>query len=176
MAIFIQQILKVLRLLHSPNGHRHLAISLTFGLFLGLSPFLSLQTLLVLFVIFILNINFALAFTSAFFFKFVAYLLDPAADLLGRWALELEPLRPLWTKLYNMPIVPYTRFNNSIAMGSFIVALLLAPIFYWFFKKMIQQYRLQIAARLEKTTWFKAIQKTKYYDYYQKYNDYFGEQ
>lgn len=174
MVILIKQLLGLMRLLHSTSGHIQLAISLTLGMFLGFSPFFSLQTLLILLVILIFNVNQASAFIAAFFFKFLAFMIDPLANVLGKWALENESLRPLWTQLYNVPLVPYTRFNNSIAMGSFIVALIFAPIMFFVFKGMIQQYRVHIVSRIEKTNMWKAVKASKYYDYYAKYDSLYG--
>lgn len=175
MSIIIKQILNLIRLLHSENGPNQIAVGLTFGVFLGFSPFLSLQTLLILFILLIFRVQFGMATLAAFFFKFIAYLIDPLADRLGRWALELPSLRDLWTQLYNMPLVPYTRFNNSIVMGSFIFALIVAPIAFFLFKFLVIKYRVHIGQALENTKLWKGFKATKLYDYYSKYTDLYGE-
>ncbi len=175
MTLIIKQILNLIRLLHSENGPNQIAIGLTLGTFLGFSPFFSLQTFLILLFILIFRVQFGIAMLSAFFFKFIAFLIDPMADVLGRWTLELPSLRNLWTTLYNMPLVPYTRFNNSIVMGSFVVALILAPIMFIIFKFVVVKYRLTIGQAFEQTKAWKAFKASKFYDYYAKYNDLYGE-
>jgi uncharacterized protein (TIGR03546 family) len=127
MTLILQQIFGFFRLLNSETGHNQIAAGVALGLVLGLSPTLSLQTLLVFLLIFLFRIQAGAAILSAFFFKFAGYLLDPVVDPLGRWVLEQQNLRPLFIELYNMPIVPFTRFNNSIVMGSGVLALALAP-------------------------------------------------
>ncbi len=132
MTILIKQLIGLIQLLHSDTGQNQIAAGLSFGVFLGFAPFMSLQTLLVLFFVFILRVQLGAAFLSAFFFKFIAYLLDPVADPIGRQLLENETLRPLWTKMYNIPLLPMTRFNNSIILGSFAISVILCPILFLF--------------------------------------------
>ena len=125
MGLLIKQIISLIKLLHSDTGQNQIASGLAFGVFLGFAPFLSLQTFLVLFIVFIFRVQLGAAFLSAFFFKFVAFLLDPVADILGRSVLESSGLRGLWSSMYNVPLLPMTRFNNSIIMGSFLISLVL---------------------------------------------------
>ena len=51
----------------------------------------------------------------------------------GRSSLLTAPsLRPLWTTCYNMPLVPYTNFNNTVVLESLVGWLVLVvPIYLW---------------------------------------------
>ncbi len=174
MTILLKQLLNLIKMLHSENGTTQIAWGLTLGVFLGFSPFFSLQTFLILTILFFFRVQFGAAFLSAFVFKFVAFLIDPLANSLGQWALEEQSLRPLWTKLYNIPLIPYTRFNNSIVMGSFLVALLLSPFFYFAFVVAVKKYRTTVVARFEQSKSYKALKASKFYLWYTKYNDLYG--
>lgn len=174
MTLLIKQLLQMIKLLHSENGTHQLAIGLTLGTFLGFSPFFSLQTILIFFFILIFRVQIGAAFLSAFFFKFVAFLIDPAADYMGKLTLENTALVPLWTTLFNMPIVPYTRFNNSIVMGSFVFALVLSPFVYFIFYKLVKQYRTTVVEKFEKSKLWKAFKATKVYEWYLKYDNLYG--
>lgn len=174
MDILIKQLLGLIKLLHSENGQNQIAAGLAFGVFLGFAPFLSLQTILVLFIVFIFRVQLGAVFLSAFFFKFIAYLLDPAANILGAWALENPSFRPLWTTMYNVPLLPMTRFNNSINMGSFIISLLLCPVLFFVFKKLILQYRSKVVESFERSKLWKVFKSSKFYFWYSKYNDLYG--
>lgn len=174
MTLLIKQLINFIRMLHSEDGTKQLAWGLTLGLFLGFSPFLSLQTFFVLLIVFLFRVQFGAAALSAFFFKIVAFLIDPLADLLGRSVLESESLRPTWTTMYNVPILPYTRFNNSIIMGSFLVALILSPFFYFGFKILIEKYRTHVVHAFEQSKAWKAFKATKFHDWYQKYDNLYG--
>lgn len=174
MGLFTKQIYNLIRMLHSETGENQIAWGLALGVFLGFAPFFSIQTLFVLLVIFFFRVQLGAAFLSAFFFKFVAFLLDPVADILGRGLLESDTFRPLWTSMYNLPILPMTRFNNSINMGSFAISIILCPVLFFVFKKLILQYRSRMQSRLESSPIWKAFKATKFYNWYSKYEDLYG--
>lgn len=174
MTLILKQIFNFLKLLNSDTGHNQLASGLACGLILGFAPFLSLQTVLVLTLVFIFRIQLGAAFLSAFFFKFIAYLVDPVSDSLGKWALENPSFRDLFVEMYNMPIMPLTRFNNSVVMGSLILSLLLAPIAYFIFKILIIKYRVLVVDRFRKTKAWKAFTATSLYNWYTKYDQLYG--
>lgn len=141
---------------------------------MGMSPMLSLQGFLMFVILFLFRIQIGAAFLSAFFFAFIAWILDPAFDSLGRYILELDSLQPTLTTLYNMPLVPLTRFNNSIVMGAGALALLLAPFVYLIANILIAQYRVQVVNRFKQSKAWKFIQATSLYKWYYSYEQYFG--
>lgn len=174
MGILLKQIFNFLKLLNSDHGTYQLATGLSLGLFLGFAPIVSIQALAVLFIIFIFRIQIGAAFVSAFFFKFIAYLFDGPAHNLGKWILEQEGLRPLFTTMYNIPFVPMTRFNNSIVMGSMMVSLILFPLSFFIFKILIEKYRATVVARFKDTKFWKAFKATPLYNWYVKYDELYG--
>ena len=174
MTLLIKQIINLIRLLHSDTGQNQIAAGLAFGVFLGFAPFLSIQTLFVLCIVFLFRVQLGAVMISAFFFKFAAYVVDPLADPLGKVLLELPSLRPIWAFMYNVPLLPMTRFNNSIVMGSFLISLVLCPILFFVFKKLILQYQKTLVQKFESSKLWKAFKATKLYDWYSKYNDLYG--
>ncbi|WP_415061882.1 TIGR03546 family protein [Bdellovibrio sp.] len=174
MTLLLKQLFNFLKLLNSDTGTNQLAAGLSLGLILGFAPFLSIQTLLVLAIIFVFRVQIGAAFLSAFFFKFTAYFFDQPAHLLGKAVLESESLRPLFVTMYNMPLVPMTRFNNSIVMGSMIVSILLLPFAYAGFKIAILKYRATVVARFKGTKAWKAFAATKLYNWYTTYDKLYG--
>lgn len=171
MTLLLKQLFAFFRLLNSENGTNQIAAGLALGIMLGFAPFISIQTFLILALVFVFRIQLGAVFISAFFFKFVAYLIDPIADRLGRLTLETDSLKPLFTTMYNMPLVPMTRFNNSIVMGSLIFSLILAPFAFIIFKLIILKYRATIVERFKATKFWKAFTATKFYAWYTKYDD-----
>lgn len=174
MTLLLKQIFAFFRLLNSETGTNQLASGLAVGLILGFSPFLSIQTLVILFLLFFFRIQMGAAFLSAFFFKFVAFLIDPVADKLGRSVLENESLKPLFTEMYNMPLVPMTRFNNSIVMGSAILGLILVIPMFFVFRSLVVKYRATVVARFKHTKLWKTFAATKFYNWYTKYTELYG--
>lgn len=174
MAFLLKQIFGLIKLLNSDTGHNQIAAGIACGLILGFAPVFSLQTVLVIFVLFFFRIQIGAATLSAFFFKFIAWILDPAFHFAGSAVLEMEALNGLFTTMYNMPIVPLTRFYNSIVMGSGLVALILAIPTYFLSKKLILKYRATIVARYQQTKFWKAVQATKFYNWYATYDKLYG--
>lgn len=174
MTLLLKQLFSFFKLLNSDTGTNQLAWGLAFGLILGFAPILSLQGLLVLVVAFFFRVQLGAAFLSAFFFKFVAFLLDPASDLIGRKILETESLRPIFVQMYNMPLVPMTRFNNSIVMGSGMISLILVIPAFFLFKTAVIKYRVAIVAKYKESKIWKAWSATSVYKLYTKYNQLYG--
>ena len=174
MTLLLKQLFNFLKLLNSETGTNQIAAGFSIGLILGFSPFLSLQTLIVLILLMTFRIQIGAAFLSAFVFKFVAFLLDPICDSLGRWILENETLRPLFVDLYNMPLVPLTRFNNSIIMGSGLLGFILFIPAYFIFLALVRQYRITVVARIKGTKIWKLMAATSFYKWYAKYQELHG--
>ncbi len=174
MTLLLKQIFNFLKLLNSDTGTNQLAWGFALGLIMGFAPFVSIQTFLVLAIIFVFRVQIGAAFLAAFFFKFVAFLFDQPAHHLGKAVLETESLKPLFVTMYNMPLVPMTRFNNSIVMGSMIVSLILLPFVFFGFKAAILKYRATVVARFKGTKAWKAFAATKIYNWYCSYDKLYG--
>jgi len=174
MTLLLKQIFAFFKMLNSDTGTNQLAAGLALGLVMGFSPFLSIQTLIFFALVFIFRIQMGAAFLSAFFFKFTAYLLDPITDSLGRKVLEAEALRPTFVHMYNMPIVPLTRFNNSIVMGSAVLGFLLAIPAFFIFKNLIIRYRMTVVARFKQTKIWKIWSGTTLFKWYTTYDNLYG--
>jgi uncharacterized protein (TIGR03546 family) len=139
-----------------------------------MTPSFSLQTLLVFLCLFLFRVQIGMAFLSAFFFSFVAWALDPLFHAVGSAILGAPALRPLFTALYNMPIVPFTRFNNSVVMGSGVIALALSPFVFLLSRALVVQYRATVVERLRQTKAWKAVQATSLYRWYYTYDKLYG--
>lgn len=174
MTFLLKQIFGFLKLLNSDKGTNQIAAGIACGLILGFAPAFSLQTLLVIAVLFFFRIQIGAATVFAFFFSFIAWILDPLHHAIGQAVLENESLIPLFTEMYNMPLVPLTRFNNSIVMGSGLVAIALSPIVFVGSRIAIAKYREAVVARFQQTKFWKAVQATSLYKFYATYEQLYG--
>jgi uncharacterized protein (TIGR03546 family) len=174
MGLLLKQLFGFVKLLNSETGSIQIATGIAAGFVLGMTPFFSLQSLLIFVCLFLFRIQIGAAFLAAFFFAFIAYLLDPVFHLVGKAVLTSPGLAPTFTTLYNMPIVPMTRFNNTIVMGSGIVAILMTPFIYILARKLVQKYRETVVARFKQTKYWKAIQATSFYKWYYTYDSLYG--
>jgi uncharacterized protein (TIGR03546 family) len=174
MTLILKQLFAFLKLLNSETGHHSLAAGIAAGFILGMTPMLSLQSLLVFLCIFAFRIQMGAAFLAAFFFAFAAWLLDPTFHAIGSSVLERESLHSLFTTMYNVPLLPYTRFNNSIVMGSAVLTIALSPIVYVVSLVLILKYRTSVVARFKQSKLWKAVEATSLYKWYYSYDNTFG--
>ncbi len=172
MGLILKQLFAFIKLLNSDTGTVSLAAGMTCGFILGMTPSLSLHSLIIFLVLFFFRIQIGAALVTAFFFKFVAFILDPAFHAVGSKILELPSLQGFYTSLYNMPLIPFTRFNNSIVMGSAVITFVLSPFVFIMSRIFILKYRVTVVARLKETKLWKAIEATKFYQWYYKYDQY----
>jgi uncharacterized protein (TIGR03546 family) len=172
MGLILKQLFAFIKLLNSDTGNISLAAGMTCGFILGMTPTLSLHSLVVILILFFFRIQIGAALIMAFFFKFVAFILDPLFHIVGSKFLQMESLHGVFTTLYNMPLVPYTRFNNSIVMGSAVVTFTLSPIVFIASQYFIVKYRQVVVARFKTTKIWKAVEATKFYQWYYKYDQY----
>lgn len=174
MTLLLKQIFGLLKLLNSDTGTNQIAAGVAAGFILGMSPMLSLQAIILLLLCLFLRIQLGMMFISAFFFSFIAFLLDPVFDQFGRLILEAQSAQGLWTTLYNMPLVPFTRFNNSIVMGAGIVGAVLFPFIFILARHLVHRYREVVVARFKDTKFWKAIKATALFQWYYKYDKFYG--
>ena len=86
---------------------------------------------------------------------FFAFALDPLLHPIGAFLLNLGALRGLWTWLYNLPIVPWTQFNNTVVLGGFFLGVILIWPIYKAMIPAFEAYSEKIGAKLRK---FKIVQ------------------
>lgn len=174
MGFLLKQIFQFLKILNSDTGTYQIATGIAAGFVLGMTPALSLQSLLIFICIFLFRVQPGAAFVSAFFFKFIAFALDPVFHSVGTAVLQMQSLESIFTVLYNLPIVPYTRFNNSIVMGSGVVSLIAFPFVFILARILVEKYRRAVVDRIKETKFWKALKATTVYKWYFKYDELYG--
>jgi uncharacterized protein (TIGR03546 family) len=175
VSLIAKQFFSLIKLLNSETGENQIAAGIAAGFILGMTPALSLQSVLVFLCLFFFRIQIGMAFLAAFFFAFVAWILDPAFHWIGLTILQIESLQGVFTTLYNMPILPFTRFNNTIVMGSGLVALALSPLIFFVSKKLVIQYRESVLEKIKQTKMWKVIKATSLYKWYYSYENLYGK-
>jgi len=170
MTLLLKQLFALINLLNSDTGTNQIAAGFACGLILGFAPVLSLQSLLVFGCMFLFRIQIGAALISAFFFALIAWLFDPVSHAIGSAILDFEVLRPMFTVMYNMPLVPLTRFYNSITMGAGVLSLLLAPLVFVGGKHLILAYRTKVVERFKNSRWWKMWTGTVFFKWYATYD------
>src|SRR5512147_623999 len=141
MLTLLKLLQSLFKTLHSEGTPGQVAAGIMLGAGIGLTPLMSAHNLVLFAAIVLLNVSFGGGMLGMALFTPVGFLLDPLFDKVGLELLKAAPLQGLWTDWYNIPLVPYTNFNNSVTLGSFVVWLLLTIPLYFLGKVAIARYR-----------------------------------
>ncbi|MCC6396163.1 MAG: TIGR03546 family protein [Bacteroidetes bacterium] len=168
----VRDFIKILREGQTPA---QVAGGFALGSILGLSPMLTLQGAAVWLIILVLNVNLSAALLALSVFSLFAFLLDPAFHWVGYQVLvNIESLQSLWTSLYNAPVAPLTRFNNTVVMGSFLSALVLFVPVYIGMKRFVLAYRRSVGQKIAKWKVYQVIKQSSLVQWYEKLRDWGG--
>lgn len=155
--------------LHGSSDPRHLAAGFALGAALGLVPKGNLFALGFFFLFFLLRLNKGTALMSAAFFTPVGYLLDAPAHKVGLALLKADALKGLWTALYDMPVVPLTRFNNTVVLGNLVFGLALFVPLYFAFLRFVSWYAANLAPKVESLKLVQALKGANWYRIYSEW-------
>lgn len=152
----------VARLIASLNASRRpgeIAAGIAMGLWLALLPAGNLIWVALFLITVFLKLNLAIGLLVLAVISPVAGAADGSLHLLGAAVLTTEGMEPLFTQLYNLPLVPFTRFNNTVVMGALLSgAILWIPVFL-LGRLLVRVYRRSIHPRLAESKIVKAVHR-----------------
>lgn len=148
---------KIFKALNSAQHPWQVTLSIVLGMVMGLTPLSGTQTLLVLFIVFLLNIHIGLVFASAGLFAGLGYLFDPLMEEFGFMLLHIESMQDLYTAWYNNGFMRLSHFNNTLTIGAAATSLLLALPLFFILNFIIALYRDKIAQKLNNNKWFSKL-------------------
>lgn len=167
MLTLVKLIQSLVKALHSEGTPGQLAAGIALGAILGLTPLVNLHNALVFGLIVLLNVSFPGAMLGWAVFIPVGFLLDPLFDRIGRLLLlETPALTPMWTTLYNTPVIPLTNFNNTVVLGSLVFSLAAFAPLYVAARWGVARYRATIGERIRRTAWYRWVTASKAYNAY----------
>ncbi|MCL1972474.1 MAG: TIGR03546 family protein [Endomicrobia bacterium] len=143
---FFRDILKVSR---RDVSHNQIAFGAVLGVFFGLVPGILLK-IFIFALIMIMQVNIAAAFASAAVFWLIGLFTDPVSDRIGFFILNADSLVPFWSSLYNIPVVPFTKFNNTVVMGNIALSFILSVPVYLLSIGFVAYYRKYWRDRIAK--------------------------
>ncbi len=165
----LQLIAKIIKILRSEGTPGQIAMGFALGMLAGLIPMNTLHGILLWGIVILCNVSFG-AFLFAFIlFSGIAYLLDPFFHSLGYLLLvRIEFLHGFWTALYTAPLIPFTRFYNTVVMGSTVFGVVSFYPVYGGVKFFVIQYREKLDARIQQWKIVKMIKASHIYRLYTK--------
>ncbi len=157
--MFIKAIVKFIMALNSNTRAGFVAAGVACGFLLALVPAGNLLWVALAILIAFTKANSAMFIVVALVLKPFMGLLSGPLDALGYAVLTLPPLQGLFTAMADAPIVPYTRFNNTIVMGGFVAGVALwLPVFAGA-RVLVGLYRKKLAPKIAESKFAKAFMK-----------------
>ena len=137
----IRYIVKMFRALNANANPGEIAHAFSIALLLGFLPKNNLLWY-ILFVFFLfVRINKGAYFLLLILFSMIASAADPIFNSVGYKILTFPALEGTFSALIEIPFVGFTRFNNTIVMGSLICGIILyVPVYI--FGRFFAQFRL----------------------------------
>ncbi|PKL90679.1 MAG: hypothetical protein CVV21_11630 [Candidatus Goldiibacteriota bacterium HGW-Goldbacteria-1] len=160
----ISEFTKLLSIINSNKAPEEIAMGVVFGMFAGFLLLAPFNAVIIFFLILILNVNTAAFFLFTGIFKLITFLIDPLGDMLGRAVLTVPFLEPVFSKMAEMPLVPFTKFNNTVIMGDFIIGILLIVPVWMGTMKIIEYYRKNLQKNIKKFGIVKALKAGNFFE------------
>ena len=169
MLTLLKLIQSIIKTLHSAGTPGQVAAGMALGAALGLTPLVNVHNLVIFSFLVLLNVSFGGGMLGWMLFVPIGFLLDPLFDRIGLSLLTAPSLRPLWTDWTNTPILPYTNFNNTIVLGSFVAWLVLAVPIFFAARYGVAKYRATVGERVRQSRFYKAVTASQAYNIYKMF-------
>lgn len=169
MLALLKLIQSIIKTLHSAGTPGQVAAGMALGSALGLTPLVELHNLVIFSLLVLLNVSFGGGMLGWMLFVPVGFLLDPLFNKIGLSLLTGPSLRPMWTAWTNTPILPFTEFNNSVVLGSFVSWLVLAIPIFFAARYGVTRYRATIGERVKQSKFYKAVTASQVYNVYKMF-------
>jgi uncharacterized protein (TIGR03546 family) len=155
----IKGIAKLIMALNGNVSKTQIAAGFAWGILLGLVPAGNAFWIVLFLVSFFFTHHHGGKIAALAILKILSPLLVYQMDKLGWFVLHIDSFRPFFTSLYNMPFVPFTKFNNTLVMGGLTAGIVLwLPVFFLFLI-LIPLYRNTIGPKIKNSKLVKAIVK-----------------
>jgi uncharacterized protein (TIGR03546 family) len=165
----LKLIQSIIKTLHSAGTPGQVAAGMALGSAMGLTPLMNLHNLAIFALLVLLNLSFGGGMLGWMLFVPIGFLLDPVFDAIGLRLLDAPSLRALWTSWTNTPILPYTNFNNTVVLGSFVSWVVLAVPIFFAARYGIARYRATIGERVRQSRFYKAVTASQVYNVYRMF-------
>lgn len=145
--------------LNANTNPAEIAHALSLGVLLGLMP----KTNALWYIIFVffcfVRINKATYALVLLVVSYFAWMLDPTFASVGYSVLTYAPFENVFARLIDIPFVGFTKFNNTVVMGSLVVGLAAYIPFFLIGFFFVKFWRKHVAPTFIKSPLHKAVQK-----------------
>lgn len=154
-----KKLIKLLKLLNSNTKASQIANSFCIGLILGLMPKNNLLWYLIFIFFLFIRIHRACYGLMIIIGALVAPALDPLFNKVGYAVLTFAPMENTYAWLLDVPVLGFTKFNNTIVAGSLVCGLIAYVPVFFLAEGFIYLWRKYVAPVLIKSKLVKAFYK-----------------
>jgi len=159
----IKSIAKLFLVLNSNISKTQVAAGIAWGVLLGLIPAGNFFWIVLFLVSFFFNFHHGMKVVIMALVLLLSPLLRMPLDSLGWGVLHLEPLQPIFTTMYNMPFVPFTKFNNTLVAGGLTAGVVLFFPVFFLLLPLINLYRQKLSPFIRNSKPVQAILKVPFF-------------
>lgn len=163
----MQLLAKLLKALNSDDSPWQLAFGVMLGMIMGLTPFLGLHSIIILFIVLFLRVNLSTFLLAYALFSGLTLMLNPMMASIGESLLTSANLTAMWTSLYNSTFGQLTQFYHTLTLGSLLFSLILAPLILVISKILVVQYRVRFMQWVNKLKLVQFLKSSRIYQIYQ---------
>lgn len=161
---------KLLQALNSENSSRQIAAAVSLALFFGLAPLVSLQSLLVIFLVLFIRVHIASFILAATVFSGIGFLLSPVTIAVGENLLTSNALNGMFYLFYQFDLFKLFHLHNTYNLGAWVVGGVVGIMGYFPAKVLVDKYRVHIKAFFEKLYLVRALKATKVFRLYSQFS------
>lgn len=155
----LKYIINFLKSLNSNSHPGEIAHAAAIGVLLGLMPKDNvLWYILFIFFAFV-RINKAVYFLVILAMSSFAHMTDMLLDKIGYIVLTFEPTVPIYRFLLDIPFVAFTKFNNTVVMGSLVSGIILYVPVYIVSRLLVKLWRSTLAPMIASSKIWLALKK-----------------
>ena len=137
----------------SETSTRQLAGGVALGMVVGLVPKGNLTAGVLMALLLAVRLNLGVAMISAFTFSSISPWLDGVSDAIGHKLLTAPARQEFWRWFFDQPWMKWSDLNNTVVLGSLILAALLAGPCYWLCRTLLERYRAILS------NWWKKLRR-----------------
>lgn len=146
-----KKLVKLLKALSSNTSPSEIANAVAMGILLGFMPKSNILWIFLCVFVLFMRLQRATYLIFMAIGSLFAPLLDPLFDVIGTWILTRQCLYPFYRWLLNIPFIAFTKFNNTIVMGSLFSSLILYAPLYFLFRFLVLLWRKYLADSVRKS-------------------------
>ncbi|MDG2015102.1 MAG: TIGR03546 family protein [Pirellulaceae bacterium] len=133
---------------------RRWALGLALGMLIGVLPKDSLLPWVLTIGLMCTTANLMVAFVSACAFTGFSHFWEALAHPIGGMMLAYEKFEWFWVALFELPLMPWTRFNNTVVMGNLVLGLICFVPLYILGCLIFTAYGSQALCIIRENRWY----------------------